>query len=303
MGEVIIQRDRHVAPQGMPDAASTLIGLIGAGIQPSRSPALHQREGAALGLAYIYRLIDLDLLGLGVEALPDLILAARRLGFTGLNITRPCKQAVIPLLDALSPDAEALGAVNTVVFEPGGRTVGHNTDWSGFAESFRRELADAARQRVVLFGAGGAGAAVAHALLTLGAGTLAIVDVEQLRAERLAADLRGRFGKERAVAVHNAGSAVESADGVVNATPVGMAAHPGLPMDCDLLRPDLWVADVVYFPIETAFLRAARQRGCRTMAGGGMAVFQAAGAFRLFTGREPDTERMMMHFNAMQTAG
>jgi shikimate dehydrogenase len=287
----------------MPDAASTLIGLIGAGIQPSRSPALHQREGAALGLAYIYRLIDLDLLGLGVEALPDLILAARRLGFTGLNITRPCKQAVIPLLDALSPDAEALGAVNTVVFEPGGRTVGHNTDWSGFAESFRRELADAARQRVVLFGAGGAGAAVAHALLTLGAGTLAIVDVEQLRAERLAADLRGRFGKERAVAVHNAGSAVESADGVVNATPVGMAAHPGLPMDCDLLRPDLWVADVVYFPIETAFLRAARQRGCRTMAGGGMAVFQAAGAFRLFTGREPDTERMMMHFNAMQTAG
>jgi shikimate dehydrogenase len=307
------QVGRHVPPLGTPHAGSIpigsvltgsiLIGLIGSGIAPSRSPALHQREGAAQGLAYIYRLIDLDALGLGVEALPELILAARRLGFTGLNITHPCKQAVIPLLDALSPDARALGAVNTVVFEPGGRAVGHNTDWSGFAESFRRELADVARERVVLFGAGGAGAAVAHALLTLGAGALAIVDVDQARAECLAADLRDRFGKERAVAAFDPGLAVEFADGVVNATPVGMTAHPGMPMACELLRPDLWVADVVYFPIETAFLRAARERGCRTMAGGGMAVFQAAGAFRLFTGREPDTERMMMHFRDMMTAG
>jgi shikimate dehydrogenase len=144
---------------------------------------------------------------------------------------------------------------------------------------------------------------VAHALLTLGAGTLAVVDVERTRAERLAADLCGRFGKERAVAAHDASPAVEAADGVVNATPVGMAAHPGLPMACDLLRPDLWVADVIYFPMETAFLRAARERGCRTMAGGGMAVFQAAGAFRLFTGREPDAERMMMHFKSMLAPG
>jgi shikimate dehydrogenase len=285
------------------DSNAILIGLIGSGIQPSRSPALHQREGAAQGLTYIYRLIDLDVLGLGVEALPELILAARRCGFTGLNITHPCKQGVIPLLDGLSPDVQALGAVNTVVFETGGRAVGHNTDWSGFAESFRRELADAPRQRIVLFGAGGAGAAVAHALLTLGAGTLAVVDVERTRAERLAADLCGRFGKERAVAAHDASPAVEAADGVVNATPVGMAAHPGLPMACDLLRPDLWVADVIYFPMETAFLRAARERGCRTMAGGGMAVFQAAGAFRLFTGREPDAERMMMHFKSMLAPG
>jgi shikimate dehydrogenase len=299
--DIITQRNGGVAAPAAPDSDAILIGLIGSGIQPSRSPALHQREGAAQRLPYIYRLIDLDVLGLGVEALPELILAARRLGFTGLNITHPCKQAVIPLLDALSPDARSLGAVNTVVFGPGGRSVGHNTDWSGFAESFRRELADVPRRRIMLFGAGGAGAAVAHALLTLGAGMLTIIDVDHARARGLASDLCGRFGSNRAVAACESNPAAESADGVVNATPVGMAAHPGLPMACDLLRPDLWVADVVYFPIETAFLRAARERGCRTMAGGGMAVFQAAGAFRLFTGREPDAERMLMHFKSMLT--
>jgi shikimate dehydrogenase len=279
-----------------------LVGLIGAGIGPSRSPALHMREGAAQGLAYVYRRIDLDALGLGVEALPDLLAAARRLGFTGLNITHPCKQAVIPRIDELSADARALGAVNTVVFGRDGRAVGHNTDWSGFAESFKRELSDVSRERVVLIGAGGAGAAVAHALLTLGAGVLTIVDVDAARVRELAGGLCARFGAGRAVAARDPAAVVAAASGIVNATPMGMAAHPGMPVAATLLHPDLWVADVVYFPIETAFLRAARDLGCRTMSGGGMAVFQAAGAFRLFTGREPDAERMIAHFNGMCAA-
>jgi shikimate dehydrogenase len=286
-----------------PGAAASnaiLIGLIGAGIAPSRSPALHMREGAAQGLAYIYRRIDLDVLGLGVEALPDLLTAARRFAFTGLNVTHPCKQAIIPLLDELSPDARAVGAVNTVVFAPDGHTVGHNTDWSGFAESFRREIPDVRRDRVMLIGAGGAGAAVAHALVTLGAGVLAVTDADAACAKQLVTDLCARFGAGRAVAARNHADVVEACDGIVNATPIGMAAHPGMPVAGDLLRPDMWIADVVYFPIETAFLRAARERGCRTMSGGGMAVFQAVGAFRLFTGREPDAERMIMHFNSMQ---
>lgn len=282
-----------------PDPNTILVALIGAGIQLSRSPALHRCEGAAHGLAYVYRLIDLDVLGLGIEALAELIVAARRFGFTGLNITHPCKQAVIPFLDALSPDAQALGAVNTIVSKHG-RLVGHNTDWSGFAESFRRELADVPRRRIALFGAGGAGAAVAHALLTLGAGTLLIVDVEVARAASLAADLCGRFGEGRADAVYDPVRATEGADGFVNATPIGMAAHPGMPVARELLRPGLWVADIVYFPIETELLRTARDLGCRTMAGGGMAVFQAAHAFHLFTGLEPDVERMIRHFNSMQ---
>ncbi len=264
---------------------TTLVGLIGMGIQPSRMPALHEREGAALGLAYIYRLVDV---------------AARRFAFTGLNVTHPCKQAIIPLLDGLSPHASALGAVNTVVFAADGRLVGHNTDWSGFAESFRRELADVPRQRVVLLGAGGAGAAVAHALLTLGVGALSIIDTEGARADRLAAGLRDRFGEGRAIAARDLAAAVDAADGIVNATPVGMANHAGMPVARELLRPDLWVAEIIYFPPETKFLHTARELGCRTMAGGGMAVFQAAEAFRLFTGREPDTKRMIRHFETME---
>ena len=145
-----------------------LVGLIGAGIQASRTPAMHEQEGREQGLRYVYRLIDLQQLNLDVEALPELLLAAERMGFDGLNITHPCKQAVIPLLHELSGDARALGAVNTVVLRAG-RRVGHNTDWWGFAESFRRGLPDARRGRVVQLGAGGAGSAVAHAALTLGA--------------------------------------------------------------------------------------------------------------------------------------
>jgi shikimate dehydrogenase len=283
-----------------PGSDPTLVGLIGTGIGPSRMPALHEREGAAQGLTYIYRLIDLEALRLGVEALPELVVAARRFAFTGLNVTHPCKQAIIPLLDALSPHARALGAVNTVVFEADGRLVGHNTDWSGFAESFRRELAAVPRQRVALLGAGGAGAAVAHALLTLGAGELSIFDTEGARTDRLAAGLRDRFGEGRAIAARDVAAAVAAADGIVNATPVGMANHAGMPVARELLRPDLWVAEIIYFPAETKFLRAARELGCRTMAGGGMAVFQAADAFRLFTGREPDRERMIRHFESME---
>ena len=86
------------------------------------------------------------------------------------------------------------------------------------------------------------------------------------------------------------------ADGMVNATPVGMAKFPGLPLPADLLSPDLWVADIVYFPLQTQLLVEAKKRGCRTLSGAGMAVFQAAGAFRLFSGAEPDASRMLAHF-------
>jgi len=280
------------------DAPTVLLGLVGSGIGASRSPAMHEREGAEQGLRLVYRLIDLDVLGLGPDALPDLLTAAQRLGFAGLNITFPCKQAVLPHLDELSPDAKALGAVNTVVLRDG-RRVGHNTDCSGFAEGFRRGLPDVPRGAVVQLGAGGAGAAVAHALLSEGVGRLAIHDTEPARAESLAADLCARFGAGRAAVSQGLSAAIASADGIVNCTPVGMTKLPGLPLPAALLHPRLWVADIVYFPLETELLRIARGLGCRTLDGGGMAVFQAVGAFRLFTGREPDADRMLRHFAEM----
>lgn len=275
-----------------------LVGLVGTGIQASRTPSLHEREGAKQGLRYIYKLIDLDALALDAGALPDILVAAQRFGFAGLNITHPCKQAVIPYLDELSPDAAALGAVNTVVLRDG-RRVGHNTDWWGFAESFRRELADVRRDRIVQFGAGGAGAAVAYALLSLGAGEVIIIDTDEGRAQSLVATLHERFGASRVSADFPVAKAMEAADGMVNTTPLGMAKYPGMAAPAETLRPDLWVADIVYFPLETELLRQARVRGCRTMSGGGMAVFQAVGAFRLFTGLEPDASRMLRHFSEM----
>ncbi|MDX3758093.1 shikimate dehydrogenase [Streptomyces mirabilis] len=271
-----------------------LVGLIGSGIGPSLSPALHEREADRQGLRYLYRLIDIDVLGVGPEAVGDLVRAARDLGFDGLNITHPCKQLVIDHLDELAPQAAALGAVNTVVFE-GGRAIGHNTDVTGFAASFARGLPDVPLERVVQLGAGGAGAAVAHAVLTLGAGHVTVVDAMPDRAADLAAGLNRHFGAGRAAAATP--DALEGllarADGVVHATPTGMAAHPGLAFPAELLHPGLWVAEVVYRPLETELLRTARGVGCATLDGGGMAVFQAVDAFRLFTGREPDAVRML----------
>lgn len=284
-----------------------LLGLIGAGVQLSLTPAMHEAEAEAHGLRCLYQLIDLNPLGLGPEALPDLLTAAERCGFAGLNVTFPCKQAVVPLLDDLSEEARALGAVNTVVLRDG-RRVGHNTDAPGWAEGFRRQLPDVALDRAVQIGTGGAGSAVAHAALGMGVGRLALFDRDASRAERLAADLCARFGPGRAVAGADLAADLAWADGLVHATPTGTAEHPGLPLDPDLLRPGLWVSEVVYFPLETALLREARARGCRTAHGGGMAVWQAAHAFRLFTGGlkpgglEPDGERMAAHFARMRPA-
>src|SRR5215203_39699 len=195
----------------METTPSVLVGLVGAGIQASRSPALHEREGDAHGLRYVYKLIDLEQLGLSVRDLPDILIAAERLGFDGLNVTHPCKQAVIPFLGHLSSDAQAIGAVNTVLLNDG--RIGHNTDWYGFAESFRRQLGDAGLDRIVQFGAGGGGAAVAHALLTAGAGVVQIVDTDETRAELLAQRLCTRFGPGRAEGCVDATSALLAADG------------------------------------------------------------------------------------------
>jgi shikimate dehydrogenase len=180
-------------------ASSLLLGLIGAGIQASRAPALHEGEAAEQGLRCIYKLIDLEQLKLGTDALPDLLVAAERMGFAGVNITHPCKQAVIPLLTDLSPDARAIGAVNTVLLRDGKR-IGNNTDWYGFAEGFRQGLPDVSLDRVVQLGAGGAGSAVAYAAAKLGVKQLSIFDIDAARANVLAAQICVQFGTERAVA-------------------------------------------------------------------------------------------------------
>jgi shikimate dehydrogenase len=278
-----------------------LLGLIGADIQASRSPAMHEGEANAHGIRCTYRLIDLARQGLTNAALPDLLAWAEREGFTGLNITHPCKQAVIPFLTDLSDTARIIGAVNTVVFESGRRT-GHNTDALGFRRNFLDHLPDVSLRRVVQMGAGGAGAATAYAALEMGAGELFIIDTVLERArvltERLSAIYPGRTRP-----AHDVRVALADADGLIHATPTGMDTHPGLPLSEALLRQDVWVAEVVYFPLETELLRAARRVGCRTLDGSGMAVAQAAEAFRLFTGIQADAFRMRAIFEKSTASG
>ena len=278
-----------------------LVGLIGEGIQASLTPAMHEHEGAAQGFDYTYRLIDLASRGLSAAALPRLLAEAEQAGFCGLNITPPCKQRVIAFLHELSADACALGAVNTVLLRHG-RRIGHNPDWSGFTAGFRGGLAGVKLGGVVQLGAGGAGAAVAYAALKMGVQQLQLFDTEGARASALAASLCALFGAGRARAGDDLPAAMAAADGLIHATPTGMLKYPGLPLPAELLRPAQWVAEIVYFPIETELLRAARRAGCRTLDGGGMAVFQAVDAFRLITGAEPDAKRMSHDFKAMLAA-
>jgi shikimate dehydrogenase len=279
-----------------------LCGLIGAGIQRSLTPAMQEEEARAQGLRLHYQLIDLDQSGQGVEALPALLGSAKTMGFAGLNITYPCKQAVIPLLDDLSDEARAMGAVNTVVFA-GGKTTGHNTDGSGWRWGFERTLPDADLSRVVLLGAGGAGSAIAHSICRMKADALVIVDSDGARANALAAELNRQYGGSRASGSTDAAAALQGATGLVHATPTGMDKLPGLPLPAELLRLELFVSEIVYFPLETALLKAARALGCRVVDGGTMAVGQAVGAFEHFTGLAADPKRVDAHFRRLISQG
>jgi len=273
-----------------------LVGLIGADIGTSMSPLLHEREADRRGLRYLYTTIDLSALGLSATDVGELVTAAQRLGFRGLNITYPCKQEVLKCLDELSPEAAELGAVNTVVFDQG-RSIGHNTDRPGFAAGLAHALPDTPIERVVLLGCGGAGAAVASAMAQMGTRRIALIDVDLDRARRLAESLRRHT--RTAVDVGEPAAVpgfLREADGLINATPIGMEGHPGLPIAAGLLPSRVWVADIVYRPLETELLRAARDRGCRTVAGGGMVAHQAAESFRLFTGMTADADRMYADF-------
>jgi shikimate dehydrogenase len=275
-----------------------LIGLIGSGIGSSLTPAMHEEEARQHGLVLYDQLIDLEREHLGAEVLPALLNALRTIGFAGFNVTHPCKQAILPLLDELADSARAIGAVNTVVLRDR-RLIGHNTDGSGWEWAFRRASPQADLSQVVLLGAGGAGAAIAHALLRLGALKLLIFDTEPVRAAALASRFEQTHGSSRVEHATDLAAALERAQGLVHATPTGMAHSPGLPLPAALLRSDLWVSEIVYFPLETDLLKAARAAGCVTLDGGGMAVGQALGAFRLFTGRDADAARVERHFRQL----
>jgi shikimate dehydrogenase len=279
------------------------LGLIGEGIQESMSPALYEVEGEHHGMRVDYDIIDLDEIAAGPEHVGDLVRAARTLGWKGMNITHPVKQRVIAELDELSDEARNIGAVNTVVIEDG-RLIGHNTDAYGFFELARRALVNEKTDNVVQFGAGGAGSAVAYAQLQGPVGVLHLVDIDFARSQALVDSLAVHFGADRvkAARVEDIPSLIADANGFVNATPMGMAGFPGTAIDTSLLTDKHWVIDIVYFPLETQLMKEAAARGARVTGGVGMTAFQAAKAFNLYTGLEPDSERMLSHINELVRA-
>jgi quinate/shikimate dehydrogenase (NAD+) len=274
----------------------TLIGLIGANIVGSLSPALFADAFAAAGIDGFYHLMDVD--QLPGRGLAQLLAAVKTAGFTGTNITYPFKQDIIALLDAVDPSAAQVGAVNTVTIAPDGRTTGYNFDRAGFRRSFEEGLGAASAKDavVVQIGAGGAGRAVAFALMDLDVAVLVIHDIEKARASALAADLTRHFGAARCRVASDLEREIAAADGVVNATQIGMRGFPGNPVPASALKATHWAADVIYMPIKTSFLEAAAAKGARVLNGSGMCVHQAVEAFALFTGIRPDVARLHQAF-------
>src|SRR6476661_9411022 len=195
-----------------------LIGLIGANIMGSLSPALFADAFAAAGIDGFYHLIDVE--RLPERRLPRLLEAIKAAGFAGTNITYPFKQDVLALLDAVDPEAAQVGAVNTVTIAPDGRTTGYNFDRRGWRHSFEESLgaASARGATVVLVGAGGAGHAVSFALMDLGVALLVVHDRDGARANALCSDLAKYYGSSRCRVARDLEREIEAADGIVNAT-------------------------------------------------------------------------------------
>jgi quinate/shikimate dehydrogenase (NAD+) len=275
---------------------NVLVGLIGTKIQNSLSPALFADFCAAAGLRGYYHLMDLD--RLPGRRLEDVLGGARAAGLAGVNVTFPFKEAVPRLLDEVSDEARQIGAVNTVTIGCDGATKGYNTDRTGFRRAFEERLGReaVAGKTAVLVGAGGAGRAVAFALFDLGVRTLLVSDSSEAQAAGLVAALTATFGPGRCRIERDPVAALASAAGAVNATPVGMTGIPGMPFAPDSIQARHFVADVIYSPLETALLAAARARGAKVMGGAGMCVHQAVEAYRLFTGIAPDVGRLHTAF-------
>lgn len=257
---------------------------------------MHEQAGDALGVRCHYQLIEVA--GADAAGLRTLLDGIRRIGFAGVNVTFPYKEAVVPLLDEMSARARDIGAVNTVVVSDG-RLIGHNTDTTGFERAVADLVAASNRGAVALIGAGGVGKAIAFALASLGVIGLGIFDADRGKAERLAMQLRDRMN---AWVADDIADAMRGAVGVVNATPVGMLPDRGMAVPEALLSRDLWVADAVYTPLWTPLLTAARAKGARLMTGRELAIYQAADAFELFTGLKPPVEAIQNAFDAVMAS-
>lgn len=260
--------------------ATRVAAVIGWPVAHSLSPALHNAAFASSGADWVYVALPVEP-GRAVDALD----AMATMGISGLSVTMPHKADIAAAVDSVSPAAQALRSVNTVVRQADGTLMGHSTDGAGFVASVRADAGvDPAGMSVVVLGAGAAARSVIDALAAAGASRIAVVNRTAATAEEaasLAPDVASVCPTSELSTV------VREADLVVNATSIGMGTSD-VPLDTELLRPGQLIADLVYHPLETSLLAAARARGCAVLDGLGMLVHQAAIQQQLWTGSSPD---------------
>lgn len=259
------------------------LGLIGDNIRASRSPHLHRIAGEMLDIPTVYdRLIPADL-GQSFDAVFAECAVTRR----GVNVTYPYKEVAARKVTVDDPLVRAIGAVNTVLFEPEGPK-GHNTDFTGFKAAYERVRGKAAPGTVLMIGTGGVGRAVAFGLAGLGATTLRLVDRDQAKAEALAVELREAAPAMTIEVADDAEAAGRGADGLINCTPLGMEGYPGSPLPCAAMAGAAWAFDAVYTPENTQFLIDAAAQGLHVISGWELYFYQGVHASRLFTGQGLD---------------
>jgi shikimate dehydrogenase len=264
------------------------LALIGGNIAESKAPELHAIAGRLSGLPVSYELLRPDDFGRSFE---EVLWQCRDAGFRGVNITYPYKERVVGHLAVADPAAQAMGACNTVLFEPGGPR-GQNTDYSGFIAAYRNTFGNAPPGRVALVGAGGVGRAIAFALARLGADELRLFDLDPQKAMALADAVRAVHGHTLMQISETVEDAASGADGLVNATPLGMGGIGGCPFPPELIAGQGWAFDAIYTPVDTPFMLAARAAGLSTMSGYELFLYQGIDAFKHFTGREVAEDRL-----------
>jgi shikimate dehydrogenase len=274
------------------------LGLIGDNIGASRAPLLHRVAGAQHGIEVTYdRLVPRDR-GKDFDALFEDVAQA---GYRGINVTYPYKERAALRVSITDPLVQAMGAVNTVLFGSG-RPLGFNTDYSGFLSAYRAARGDQPPGAVLLIGAGGVGRSLAFALAGLGAAELRIADLDEGRAAALAAALRGSFPALALTLGRDAAAMAQGAEGVVNATPVGMVGHDGTPLPAASMPTRGWAFDAVYTPVDTRFITAAAAAGLTAISGYELFIGQGVDAWRLFSGLPLDEARLRAELAAMVAA-
>ncbi|NQW11066.1 MAG: shikimate dehydrogenase [Alphaproteobacteria bacterium] len=260
------------------------LGLIGNGIQRSSAPRLHEIAGAMIGRQTDYPLFDLE--GQEPDTFEKTLRAAGWEGRVGVNVTHPYKERAMAFVPVSDPRVRRIGSINTVLFDNGEPAAGFNTDHSGFMAAYQRRFPATPPGRVAVIGTGGVGRPIVAGLIALGATEVRVYDTDSKRAHRVAAELRDDVVAVRAC--DSAEEATHQVDGIVNATPVGMYHHPGLPLPESAIGRPHWVFDAVYTPIDTEFLTRAAATGATVISGYELFIYQGLHAFHHFTGQNID---------------